>query len=146
MRQANWRAFCIFVLFCFVAVFVLATRFGGCTTMIETAAGGTVPMKCHWTYQSIRVIAAAGFACAIGGFFCDSKMSRRIVASLIIVMAALTAVVPTDAVIGLCANPEMHCHTAAWGVWVAMAIAAVLGIVMLVLSDPDKQKQPKQRL
>lgn len=47
------------------AVVAVSVLMGGCAKPVETAAGGTVPMKCHWTFVATTLVGAAGVVTAL---------------------------------------------------------------------------------
>lgn len=122
---------------------VFAVLFGGCEGMIETAQGGEVPMKCHWTHIAAGWIALVPIACGIGGLFVKDKAGRRALAVAAAAGAICLFVIPSNMGIGVCAMKEMSCHTMAGGLKVAafcLMAAAVIQLVCSGMSDRPKRE------
>lgn len=119
-----------------VAIFVAAAMFAvikyvalPCTGLIETAMGKQIPMKCHWTAIAITVVAVVIAVIAIAGI-----VTEQFTLSGITIFALATAifVLVSDSMgIGVCANPEMACHTT---IAYAKACAIAEGVIGVVLS------------
>ena len=123
------------------AVVAVSVLMGGCAEPVETAAGGTVPMKCHWTFVATTLVGAVGAVTALLALAGRTKEGRRFAA-----VAAATVLLTTPAGIGLCGNPDMSCHQTALVLWVAAGIALVVGIVQAAKADPKGAELPKMKL
>lgn len=100
-----------------------------CSGLIETAAGKQIPMKCHWTAIAVFVVAVLIAVVAIAGI-----VTEQFTLSGIAIFALATAifVIVSDSLgIGVCANPEMACHTT---IAYAKACAIAEGVIGVVLS------------
>ena len=77
---------------------------------LTLANGNQIPMKCHWTGQAAQGMALPLFA--VGALVLVNKR-REVIRNLGIVglgLGALAILLPT-VLIGVCANPDMICHT-----------------------------------
>ena len=146
MGKSAWSIVCVVAAVVMAAIAGVSAWLGGCPGMLELASGNSVPMKCHWAFVADTFVAAIGIVVAFVGMMCKDKMGRRAIAVSYIACAIVAACMPTSVAIGICAMPEMHCHTTALAVWVLAAIAAVVGIVQLVKSDPAAASMPKRQL
>lgn len=85
------------------------TIFPVCSGTIETAAGSTVPMKCHWTAQAELGV---GGLIAFGGLLLlllPSLQAKKAVALMTAASAVLAAAIPT-VLIGVCKMETMGCR------------------------------------
>lgn len=148
MKTTTWRALSILIACLMGCIMFLSVKMGGCPGTIATADGGTVPMHCRYTFVAVGWIGLAGLiATVVEMVLCaPTKGGRR--AAALITWATLLAVVlvVSPAGIGLCANAAMHCHFTARGVYAVSAIIAVLALIQLIFSDPDKADLPKKSL
>ena len=56
--QKAWRIIAVLTLALSIAAIAVCLVLGSCPKMIETAAGGSIPMKCHWTMRVCTMLAA----------------------------------------------------------------------------------------
>ena len=146
MSNTAWKVISAVEVVALAALTIWAAVSGGCTTQVELASGAGMPMKCFWTFKAVPVVGAVGVVSALLALFAKTREGRRF-CSVVTACAAIAAMlVPTSLVIGLCANPEMHCHTTALGVWVIGAIGVVVAIVQVAKADPDAAERPKMAL
>jgi hypothetical protein len=82
---------------------VTSVVLGGCDTLIFTESGG-VPMKCHWTFRATALVFAAGLLLTALQLTLATREGRRFAAIAIIVVACIAALLPTEWVIGICAD------------------------------------------
>lgn len=146
MKQGSWRVVAAVQVACMVAMAVSCAAVGGCGTPIETAAGGTVPMKCAWTFVADTFVAIAGVIAGVLTFASSEKQSRRVAAATVLVIAATAALIASPAGIGICANAEMHCHITAYVLWVLCAVSGIIALVQLAKADPAEAAKPKMKL
>ena len=125
---------------------LVSAYMGGCPTMVELANGNSAPMRCFWTFTADTYVAVGGIATALVAMTCREKTGRRAMAIAYIVVAIVAACMPMWFAVGLCASPEMHCHTTATIVWVLCGLAAVVGIVQIVKADPSAANMPKRTM
>ena len=133
MGRRAWMLLAVVGVMAMAAVVAVSVLMGGCAKPVETAAGGTVPMKCHWTFVATTLVGAAGVVTALLALAGRTK-------------EAATVLLTTPAGIGLCANPDMSCHQTGLVLWVAAGIALVVGIVQAAKADPKGAELPKMKL
>jgi hypothetical protein len=108
------------------AALALSPRFvPPCTHQIETVAGVSMPMPCHWTFQIEFLLALAALVVAGALWIVRQAEARRVVGGVLALFALLVITVTQPWVIGLCGGSEMPCHhTARWlWLWAALLIA-----------------------
>ncbi len=76
---------------------------------VATAAGGQVPMKCHWTAVASIAMAIPLLIAGVLQWLNKRKESQRALSILGAVMGALVILLPT-ALIGVCAHPDATCN------------------------------------
>ena len=128
------------------AIAIVSAVMGGCDTMVELANGNSAPMKCHWTFVADTFIPIIGVVIALMAITCKDQSGRRAAAVGYIATAIVAACMPASFAIGLCAMPEMHCHTTATIVWALCAVAVVVGIVQVVKSNPAAADLPNRTI
>ena len=146
MNKRAWIILSVIGVAAMAAAVAVSVLMGGCTKLIETAAGGTVPMKCHWTFAATTLAGVVGVVTALLALAARTKESRRFAGIATVAVAAATVLLTTPAGIGLCANPDMSCHQTALVLWVAAGIALVVGIVQAAKADPKGAELPKMKL
>lgn len=146
MGRRSWMLLAVVGVMAMAAVVAVSVLMGGCAKPVETAAGGTVPMKCHWTFVATTLVGAAGVVTALLALAGRTKEGRRFAGITTAAVAAATVLLTTPAGIGLCANPDMSCHQTALVLWVAAGIALVVGIVQAAKADPKGAELPKMKL
>lgn len=146
MNKTAWSIVCIIGAVVFAAISLVSAVMGGCQTMVELASGSSAPMKCHWTFVADTFIGIIGIVIALMGITCKDQSGRRATGVGAIAVAIIAACMPASFGIGLCAMPDMHCHTTALFVWVLCAVAAIIGIVQVVKSNPAAADLPKRTI
>lgn len=146
MGRRAWMLLAVVGVMAMAAVVAVSVLMGGCAKPVETAAGGTVPMKCHWTFVATTLVGAAGVVTALLALAGRTKEGRRFAGIATVAVAAATVLLTTTAGIGLCANPDMSCHQTGLVLWVAAGIALVVGIVQAAKADPKGAELPKMKL
>lgn len=144
MNKTAWTIVCIIGAVAFAAIALASAVIGGCNSMVELANGGSTPMKCHWTFVADTFIGIAGAVITLMGMTCKEQTGRRTVGVSVIVIALIAACMPTSFGIGLCAMAGMQCQATALAVWALCAIAAIIGIVQVVKSNPAAADLPKR--
>jgi hypothetical protein len=76
---------------------------------VATAAGGQVPMKCHWTAVASIALAIPLLVTGVMQWFNKRKESQRALSILGAVMGVIVVLLPT-ALIGVCAHPDATCN------------------------------------
>ncbi len=120
-----------------------------CTHELLTASGATVPMRCHWTFQIVRLLGLAAVVVASLLLAARKGSRRNATAEFLVLLAALVVAVTQPWMVGLCGKDEMACHTTAHWVWLWAALLAVAGLaarwsgkcarVEVVAPDPWEQ-------
>ncbi len=146
MKKGPWIFVGVLNLICIAAVVVVAHVMGGCDHMLETTTAGQVPMKCHWSFVAVGYTGIIGIVSTLFGITGKRTGARRVAACITIVTCVIVALFPTDLVIGICANSEMHCHTTAYVVWALAAVSAILSIVQIIGANSEKADRPKMTL
>ena len=146
MSKNAWTILCVVGAVAMAAIAAVAAFLGGCPGQLELANGNTVPMKCHWAFVADTFIGVLGAVIALVSVTCKDKSGRRAVAIGYIACAAIAAIIPTQMAIGLCAMPDMHCHSTAHIVWALCAVCTIIGIIQIVKSDPALADLPKRQL
>lgn len=146
MGKRAWMILAALGVAAMVAVVAVSTFMGGCAKPVETAAGGTVPMKCHWTFIATTFIGIVGMVTALLGLAGSTKEGRRFAGIASVAVAAAVVLLTTPVGIGLCANADMHCHQTALALRITAGIALVVGIVQAVKADPQGAELPKMKL
>lgn len=146
MKMSAYRVLGVAAAVVIAAAAVVAIAMGGCTKPIETAAGGQVPMKCHWTMIAVALVEVVGAFSALGLAFVKCKIGRRWLAVGGMLAQVLAVAALYGPFMGLCGDATMHCHTTAMVVAVLAAVAVVLCLVAAALADPKRAEMPKRRL
>jgi hypothetical protein len=120
-----------------------------CAHELLTASGATVPMRCHWTFQIVRLLGLAAVVVALLLVAARKGSRRNATAEFLVLLAALVVAVTQPWMVGLCGRDEMACHTTARWVWLWAALLAVAGLaarwlgksaqVAAVVPDPWEQ-------
>lgn len=146
VNRTAWTITCVLGAAVMVAIACVSAVMGGCDTMVELANGNSAPMKCHWTFVADTFIPLVGVVIALMAVTCKDQSGRRAAGVGLIAVALVAACMPASFGIGLCASPDMHCHTTAAIVWALCAIAAIIGIVQIVKSNPAAADLPKRTI
>lgn len=118
-----------------------------CTVTIATAAGGSVPMKCHWTFRAEIPLAILLVLIAAGQFFLKGTEARRLSSLFIMAVAVVGYALTTDAVIGICAEQTgmmEACHTEAKFCWLLFALLIIASVLQLILSGKDASRHKRE--
>ena len=65
MGRRAWMVLAVAGVAAMAAVVAVSVLMGGCAKPVETATGGTVPMKCHWTFVATTLVGAVGVVTAL---------------------------------------------------------------------------------
>lgn len=146
MTKRSWMIVSALVVVGMAILVGVSVFMGGCSNVIETATGATVPMKCHWTFVATAFTGTIGVITALLALISSTKEGRRNAAVATLAAGAATVLLTTPAGIGLCANTDMHCHQAAIMLWATSAVVLVLALVQIAKADPQKATVPKMKL
>jgi len=81
-----------------------------CDDVVKTAAGGTVPMRCHYTAQA--EIAVGGLLVLVGALlfaFGQENKMRGVLSALALAIGVIVILIPT-VLIPTCRTPTMECN------------------------------------
>jgi hypothetical protein len=123
-----------------IALFLILIphMFPVCNGMVQTAAGGAVPMKCYWTYQAEMLVSAAALLIALGQFFVKGTEARRLSAIFLIILAIVAILLPQSWVIGVCTKDGMACGiTKTWTLG-ASSLLILLGLYQVFFAAKSK--------
>ena len=120
-----------------------------CAHELLTASGATVPMRCHWTFQIVRLLGLTAVVVAMPLLAVRKGSRRNATAEFLVLVAALVVAVTQPWMVGLCGKDEMACHSTAHWVWLWAGLLAVAGLaarwsgrslrVEVVAPDPWEQ-------
>lgn len=146
MGKNAWLAFSIVGILCMAALIALSVFMGGCTKMIQTAAGGSVEMKCHWTFIATAIMGVVGLVSTVSTLVAKTTEGRRIASLMTLFIIAAIAFITSPFGIGLCASTDMHCHDTALYVWIVSAIGFIVACIQCVRANPGKANEPKMKI
>ena len=117
----------------FALACVLCLVHGGCGGTLETTAGSSVPMKCHWAYLSSAVLAALGAIAALLALVGKQAESKRLCGALCVLLG-LAVFAVLFALIGVCSGQDMACVVHR----LPVAACMVLGIIaaLIAMANP----------
>ncbi len=143
-KPGIWRTLMIVVALLSICIALVALVKGGCSTCMETAAGGCVPMTCHWTFRAVGMLAVVSALAAAGGSAVREVRARRIAAALVVAVAVTIVVSIYTPVMGICAKSGMDCHVTAVIVDALLACQVVTAVIALAKTDPGTTPKPKR--
>ena len=139
-----WKILAVAEIVLAIAIIATIAAVGECPNQIETAAGGTVPMKCHWTFLACDVMSVVAIVCGLLAAFSKGEEARRVcaIACIALFLAIIAAV---NFVMGVCTGETSICRTTTGPiVTVISATGIVVGLVMAV--KPGNKRLPKAHL
>lgn len=137
--EKKWRTALIINLIVIVWFGLVPYIFAPCSGLIETAAGGTVPMKCHWFAMAERALLLPLLGLGLTGFFLKQYEARQVLAIAQLLIAITVLLLPQSFVIGVCANTEMACNTTKPMIYLAVALIILSGIYQLTIAAKQKK-------
>ncbi len=84
--------------------------FPACADMVKTAAGTTVPMKCHWTEQAVIATGAMILIVGLLRFVFGRNAETRGTLDTATVALGAGVILFTTVLIGTCADPAHACN------------------------------------
>ncbi len=105
---------------------------GACPGSVQTAAGGSVPMKCAWSFKAAAIVSALGVLASLGSILVRGTDGRRYAGVVGLLFAAATLFTVSPLGIGVCANPEMVCVSHSYVIVGGAGFAALASIVQIV--------------
>ena len=115
-----------------------------CTHEILTASGATVPMRCHWSFQIVRLLGLAIVVGTIVLLAVPKGTRRKATAEFLVFLAALVVAATQPWIVGLCGNSEMACHTTAHWVWLWSGFLAIAGAYARFAGQPKQTAEIPQ--
>ncbi len=128
------------------ALIAISVFMGGCANMIQTAAGGSVEMKCHWTFIATTIIGVVGLIGTLMVLVAKATEGRRIASLMVMVIIAAIVFITSPFGIGLCANADMRCHDTALYLWIVSTIGFIVACIQCIRANPDTASDPKMKL
>ncbi len=143
MSQKIWfvSAACTAVLSLILLVCIFV--FPPCSGFIETAAGGHVPMKCHWAFRGVIPIALQLTFTAVGQFFLKEAKVRRLSSIFIMALSVVAILITTNTVIGICMKTEMPCNTTALFSRLFLGLLILVALIQLFWADKTQKRKRK---
>ena len=92
---------------------------------------GTMPMRCHWTFEVEWLLAVSVVGVAASLWFVRRVDARRVIGAVLAWFGVLVIAVTQSWVVGLCGHSEMACHHTApvmrtvWPLLLAFDFAAL---------------------
>jgi hypothetical protein len=117
------------ILFCVV---VLLAIYGGCTGTVETSSGAEEPMQCYRTFSTTTTILVIGYVVYLWTLWPSKSMLMKVARVIPIVVSLIAIIVTTPIGMGICASPEMPCHTTKLAIHILLAISIVVAIVQII--------------
>lgn len=145
MNQKTWKIIAAVMLVAVLAVCALSVTAGPCSKMLE-CNGMPMHMRCFWSYKSVTVLSAVAALFSVVSIACKTKEGRLVALAAVIVSAAVAAFMLSSAGIGTCGGAEMACNVHALPIYVLIAIAVVVAIVLAAKADPAQADRPKMSL
>lgn len=145
MSPTIWKVLSGLLIVAFAALFIVGLV-GDCGGMLETTAGGLVPMKCHWAFLAECYVAPLGALAAFFALLSRHVAARRVSATMAAATAIVAVLLLSPLGIGVCANAEMQCNASAIVAEVVGAAAFVLALVMALTADPSAASKPKRSI
>ena len=110
-----------------------------CTRQIETAAGYSVPMHCHWTFQIEFLLAISIVIVSVALWFVHHHEALRVLGGVLVLFSGLVYAVTQPWGIGLCGSSKMHCNQSAHWLWIWAGLLALDGAFIAVRSREPNQ-------
>jgi hypothetical protein len=102
-------------------------------------------MRCHYTYQVEFLVALATLVVSGALFFVRGEEGRRLIGWFLALLGGLTILLPQSWVIGICANPDEHCHLTYWWTIAGGILLVASGVVIAWLASRSSQNQVASR-
>ena len=106
-----------------------------CGKLLTLTTGKEVPMRCYYTGQAAIAVAVIMLAAAVLALLCKKGHRTLMVVSIV---AAVMLFLLFSSLIGVCASPEMRCHTTDF--WCrGAAVVSIAASVIELLSGKEGQ-------
>lgn len=130
-----------------LALLIIPKFFPICAMMVETAKGGAVPMRCFYTYQAEFLISLVSLLVAGALFFLKGGEARRLAGLFLILLGAITILLPQSWVIGICADAGAPCRlTTIWTIGAGLLLILAGGYAALLASKSGVNEQKEDDL
>lgn len=136
--QKAWRIIAVLTFSLSIAAIAVCLVLGSCPKMIETAAGGSVPMKCHWTMRVCTMLTAFATLMGVLQFFVKEKGAKVISAASTVTVAVCVLLTCSNIVIGVCGKEDMLCRTTTLWVRIIMVVLIVVELVGVYITTRVK--------
>ena len=122
----KWKISAGLTLVLSLSMLLVALLMGACPGSIETAAGGSVPMKCHWTIRVCVMLSAASAIFSVIQFLLKEKTARLLSEISIVAFTVCQLLTSSSKIIGTCAKEGMQCRE-------TVSVLRILWLVILVV-------------
>jgi len=140
MMDKKWKVAAWIAVGLSIALIVIPRVFPICGAM-ETASGQVSHTRCYYTYQAEFLLSLSALLVSASLFFIRGAEGRRLGGLFLALLGALTILLPQSWIIGICSEPDAHCHlTYAW----TLAGGIVLIIIGAVLVGLSSRSVPGQ--
>ena len=133
----------------FVAMFLFSLFMGGCTSTVDTASGGSVPMKCHWTFIAVKLVSLVGVTlAALGAISYDTGGKRACLLGIDITNLVILGLMTDFFGIGVYSHEGSPCTTTKLCVTLCILVGIIASIVLsnLVRKQDRAEDIPKKEL
>jgi MFS family permease len=91
---------------------------------------GTMPMRCHWTFEVEWLLAVSVVGVAASLWFVRRVDARRVIGAVLAWFGVLVIAVTQSWVVGLCGHSEMACHHTAHWLWLWAGCLVAVGVTI----------------
>lgn len=115
-----------------------------CQKEIETAAGSTVPMKCHWYAVVVAILGVVLVLQSLLKLWVRQPETRIYGGAATLLTGVVTMLLHNNSIIGLCANARMACRMAtlpAVSILAGLTIVVSLAEIVINLRDLKQRNQ-----
>ena len=133
-------AFSLIILAVLIAILPIFTDCQAAGQMMTLANGKQVPMKCHWTGRAELGLGLPLLTVGLTMLFSRRRESLRNLGLVGISLGIVTILLPT-VLIGVCAMPDMHCHSIMEPALILMGVLVVgISLAVAVLNWREEQE------
>lgn len=136
------KACVVLVIILSLAALATVLIMGSCSGSIETAAGGSVPMKCHWSMRVCMMLLMASVFFGVMQFLLKEKSARLLSAASVVILTIFQLLTCSSIVIGVCAKAGMQCRNTV-GVLRVLWFMIITVELIAVLMETHKQHPSK---
>ena len=132
MNEWIWRILNAFNFMAFAGIFLVSFLLGGCSSEVDLASGGAMPMKCHWTFLATMFVSLIGMTLAVCSTYIHTKPSRMSCTIGIIATIIVISLLIADFGIGICAHDGADCHTTRFDVVICLLVSLFASAISLI--------------